>query len=94
MNIEEIEKQLKECFKNAERNEKSGIKHKGLLLRKPEDKEFIEILRKKEDITNFYLCLINKNIPTAPREVISPIQKLNSGTIGGFCGSSKNNVIV
>lgn len=30
-----IEKDLKECFKNAEKDEKKGKKHKGLLITKP-----------------------------------------------------------
>jgi len=35
----EIEEKLRECFKTAERNEKEGIKHKGLLARSPNQEE-------------------------------------------------------
>ena len=52
-----IEEQLKECFKNAEKAEKSGIKHKGLLLRKPNDKDarkYIEKAKRELELCDFY----------------------------------------
>ena len=52
-----IEEQLKECFKNAEKAEESGIKHKGLLLRKPNDKdarEYIEKAKRELELCDFY----------------------------------------
>ena len=55
--IEEIEKKLRECFKIAEKNEKEGIKHKGLLIRKPNDKEAKEYIQKAKrelELCDFY----------------------------------------
>src|SRR3989338_7712879 len=52
-----IEEQLKECFKNAEKAEESGIKHKGLLLREPDDKEareYIEKAKRELELCDFY----------------------------------------
>ncbi|MDO8622808.1 MAG: hypothetical protein Q7R52_01040 [archaeon] len=52
-----IEEELKECFRNAEKAEKSGIKHKGLLLRKPNDKdarEYIEKAKRELELCDFY----------------------------------------
>ena len=57
MSFEEVEKQLKECFKNAEKDEKNGIKHKGLLLRGPEEKEareYIEKAKRELELCDFY----------------------------------------
>ena len=52
-----IEEKLKECFKNAEKAEKSRIKHKGLLLRKPNDKdarEYIKKAKRELELCDFY----------------------------------------
>lgn len=43
---EETAKKLRECLKTAEKNEKQGIKHKGLLIRKPNDQEAKEYIQK------------------------------------------------
>ena len=51
---EEIAKKLRECFKTAEKNEKEGVKHKGLLIRKPNDKEAREYIQKAK--MNLELC--------------------------------------
>ncbi len=53
----EIEEKLRECFKTAERNEKEGIKHKGLLARSPnpeEAKGYIEKAKKELELCAFY----------------------------------------
>ena len=55
----EIEKQLKECFKVAKKQEEKGIKHKGLLIvqsDKEESKEYIE--KAKQELK---LCELYKN---------------------------------
>jgi hypothetical protein len=57
MKIEEVEKQIKECLKTAEKAEKSGIKHKGLLLKEPNDKdarEYIEKAKRELELCDFY----------------------------------------
>ncbi|MFH1710739.1 MAG: hypothetical protein ABH840_00335 [Nanoarchaeota archaeon] len=53
----EIEEKLRECFKSAERNEKEGIKHKGLLVRshnQEEAKGYIEKAKKELELCAFY----------------------------------------
>jgi len=53
----EIEEKLRECFKSAERNEKEGIKHKGLLVRIPNQEEakgYIEKAKKELELCAFY----------------------------------------
>jgi hypothetical protein len=55
---EEIVKKLRECFKTAEKNERNGIKHKGMLIGKPNDKKAEEYIQKaKEELK---LCDIYK----------------------------------
>lgn len=57
MEIEELEKRLKECFKKAERDEKKGIKHKGLLIKTPKEeeaKEYIEKAKRELELCDFY----------------------------------------
>ncbi|MBU2523048.1 MAG: hypothetical protein KKE23_02030 [Nanoarchaeota archaeon] len=57
MKIEELEKTLKECFKNAERDEKNGVKHKGLLIRRPnneEAKEYLQKAKRELELCDFY----------------------------------------
>ena len=46
MKTGELEKSLRECFKLAEKDEKKGRKHKGLLLGKPNDKAAEEYIQK------------------------------------------------
>ena len=55
---EEIVKKLRECFKIAEKNEKEGIKHKGLLIRKPNDQEAKEYIQKAKG--ELELCALYK----------------------------------
>jgi hypothetical protein len=53
----EIEDKLKECFRTAERNEKEGIKHKGLLVRhsnQEEAKGYLEKAKKELELCAFY----------------------------------------
>jgi len=53
----EIEDKLKECFRTAERNEKEGIKHKGLLARSPNQEEakgYTEKAKKELELCAFY----------------------------------------
>lgn len=55
----EIEKELKECFKTAKKQEEKGIKHKGLLIiqsDKEESKKYIE--KAKQELK---LCELYKN---------------------------------
>lgn len=52
MNTEELEKILKECFRTAERDEKKGKKHKGLLLTKLNDKAAEDYIQKAKWIWN------------------------------------------
>ena len=52
-----IEQELKECFKTAEKNEKAGIKHKGLLVRnfnQEEAKGYIEKAKRELELCSFY----------------------------------------
>ncbi|MEI6058679.1 MAG: hypothetical protein WCP89_02810 [archaeon] len=52
-----IEEQLKECLKNSEKAEKSGIKHKGLLLREPNDNDarvYIEKAKRELELCDLY----------------------------------------
>ena len=54
---EETAKRLRECFKIAEKNEKEEIKHKGLLLRKPNDEEakgYIQKAKRELELCDFY----------------------------------------
>lgn len=53
----EIEKQLRECFKAAQKDEKEGIKHKGLFLKEPdkeEAKSYIEKAKRELSLCSFY----------------------------------------
>ena len=55
--ITEIEKQLRECFRTAEKDEKEGLKHKGLLARKFIKEEalgFIEKAKRELELCDFY----------------------------------------
>jgi len=57
MKIEELEKTLKECIKNAKRDEKNGIKHKGLLIKNPneeEAREYLEKAKRELELCDFY----------------------------------------
>lgn len=57
MKIEEIAKELKESFKTAERDDKRGIKHKGLIfkgLNNNEAREYIEKAKKELELCFFY----------------------------------------
>ena len=58
MKTEELEKSLRECFKTAEKDEKKGKKHKGLLLGKPNDKAAEEYIQKAK--MELQLCDIYK----------------------------------
>ena len=46
MNLEELKNILRQCFKDSVRDEKNGIKHKGLLVKTPNEKEAREYLQK------------------------------------------------
>jgi hypothetical protein len=46
MSLEEVERILKECFKEAQKAEKEGRKHKGLLVVKASDKNAEEYIKK------------------------------------------------
>jgi uncharacterized protein (UPF0332 family) len=51
------EKSLQECFQVAERNEKNGIKHKGLLLGNPNNekaKEYIQKAKRELELCDLY----------------------------------------
>jgi hypothetical protein len=53
----EIENKLRECFKTAERNEKEGIKHKGLLARSPNQEEaegYIDKSKRELELCRLY----------------------------------------
>jgi hypothetical protein len=53
----EIEKQLKECFKTAKKNEEKGVKHKGLLViksNKEEAKQYLEKARQELLLCELY----------------------------------------
>lgn len=57
MKTEELEKSLIECFKAADRDEKKGRKHKGLLLGKTNDKaaqEYIQKAKMELELCNIY----------------------------------------
>ena len=57
MNIEEIEKKLKECFKNAQKEEKEGRKHKGLLVIDPDygtAKVYLQKAKTELDLCDLY----------------------------------------
>jgi len=57
MKPEELERALKECFKGAERDEKKGIKHKGLLIKNPnkeEAKEYLEKAKRELELCDLY----------------------------------------
>ena len=58
MITEELEKSLRESFKTAEKDEKKGKKHKGLLLGKPNDKAAEEYIQKAK--MELQLCDIYK----------------------------------
>ena len=58
MKDEELEKSLRECFRAAEKDEKKGRKHKGLLLAKPDDKAASEYIKKAK--MELELCEIYK----------------------------------
>lgn len=56
--MKELEKNLRECFRTAEKEEKRGRKHKGLILCKPDNKVAEEyILKAKMELE---LCQIYK----------------------------------
>jgi hypothetical protein len=52
------EKEVKECFANALKDEKKGKKHKGLLIVRPDDKKAKEYLSKAK--INLELCQLFK----------------------------------
>ena len=57
MKTEEIAKKLRESFKTAERDEKSGLKHKGLIFKgfnNEEAKGYIEKAKKELELCSFY----------------------------------------
>lgn len=58
MKTEELEKYLKECFKAAERDEKAGKKHKGLLITRPDNEEAKRYIQKAKD--SLELCQLYK----------------------------------
>ena len=58
MKTEELEKNLRECFRTAEKDEKKGKKHKGLLLGKPNNKVAEEYIKKAK--MELELCEIYK----------------------------------
>ncbi len=58
MNIEELEKSLRECFKSAKSEEGIGKKHKGLIITLPKDKEAKAYIQKAKD--SLELCEIYK----------------------------------
>jgi len=49
MKIEELAKKLRDCFKDAEKDEKEGKKHKGLLIVESNDKFSREYIQKAKD---------------------------------------------
>ena len=57
MKTKETAKKLRESFKTAERDEKSGLKHKGLVFRGFNDEEakrYIEKAKKELELCAFY----------------------------------------
>jgi hypothetical protein len=55
----EIEKELKECFRIAMKQEKKGVKHKGLLVVKPNKEEAKQYLDKARQ--ELLLCELYKD---------------------------------
>lgn len=47
--MEELRQKLGDCFKKAAEDEKKGIKHKGLLVKKPSDVDAKEYIKKAEE---------------------------------------------
>lgn len=58
MKTEDIAMKLRDCFKNAEKDEKEGKKHKGLLVVEPNDKSAREYIQKAKDALDW--CNIYK----------------------------------
>ena len=58
MKTEDLAKILKDCFENAEKDEKEGKKHKGLLVVEPNDKSAREYIQKAKDALDW--CNIYK----------------------------------
>ena len=58
MKTEELEKSLRECFRTAQKDEKKGKKHKGLLITQPDHKKAEEYLAKAK--VNLHLCDLYK----------------------------------
>jgi len=58
MKTEDLAKKLRECFKNAEKDEKKGEKHKGLLIVEPNDKSARGHIQKAKDALDW--CKIYK----------------------------------
>lgn len=58
MKIEDLAKKLKDCFKDAEKDEKEGKKHKGLLVVESNDKSAREYIQKAKDALDW--CNIYK----------------------------------
>ena len=57
MNIEELQKILRDCLKTAEKNELEGRKHKGLLFREPNiqvAREFIQKAKMELELCEIY----------------------------------------
>ena len=56
MKTEEIAKKLRESFKTAEKDDKSGVKHKGLVFKGFNDKAkgYIEKAKKELELCSFY----------------------------------------
>ncbi len=57
MKSEDIKEILKDCFKNAEKNEKRGKKHKGLLIVEPSNKVaegYIQKAKMELELCDFY----------------------------------------
>lgn len=53
---DKFEKDIKECIRLAEKEERKGIKHKGLLITKPDDIEARKYIKKARD--SVHLCEI------------------------------------
>ena len=49
MKTEGLAKELRDCFKDSEKDEKNGKKHKGLLVVEPNDKSAREYIQKAKD---------------------------------------------
>ena len=52
----EIEKKLKECFKTTKKQEKKGIKHKGLLIIQPDKEESKITNSRKNGFTHYTIA--------------------------------------